>query len=145
MLGFAPDQLQQLQHIQVETLRHFVYTSDQVTHGLVEYWPTFNDVKSAILDNATFREDCDGFAIVCMNRAMQAGFKARLVVCQVETGEGHCICEVTSYDETQAYYFDNRRKTLVAAKDEINYKFVAVGPWNPQPGDQRPWHLVDND
>lgn len=141
--GFTSEDLDKLKRIQSDTLRQFTYASDMETHGVAEYWPSFKDIGSAALHNAPFKEDCDGFAIVCMDKAALAGFPVRLVVCLDELGEGHCICEVSSRDKTQAYYFDNRRHAPVTAGGEVGYKFLAVSPYNPQPGEQRPWELVD--
>jgi hypothetical protein len=145
MLGFTPEQVTQLQDIQKETLGQFQYNLETTIDGknVLDYWPTSHDVLDAVAKDAKFQGICSTFAVVCMDKAKAAGYNVRLVVCYDELKEGHCICEVACTDESEAYYFDNRRQFLATLTDEKGYQFLGVSPWNPVPSDPRPWNIVE--
>lgn len=138
-MGFSTQQRDQLRQIHADTLRAFTYKYDKDKWKVEDFWEGEKLLKSAIADGARFTGDCEDFATVCLHRAIAAGYDARLVVCWVETGEGHAICEVASEDDTEAWFFDNRRRTLVNRNGLEGYRFHSVGPWNPKPGDTRLW------
>lgn len=144
LTGFTPQEVEALKGVQSQTKRQFTYDTSTLLDGksVLDYWPTQLDEFKAIHENAQFRGVCSTFAVVCMDKAIQLGFQARLVACYTETGEGHLICEVASKDWSEAYYFDNRRPDIVTLSQEVGYKFLGAGPWDPQPGDTRPWQLI---
>lgn len=142
MAGFPPDAIAKLQKIKSEMTRQHNYITDGKKWHMNEYWESDSVLAPMVNGSRRLNTDCEEYAIVSMRKAHQAGFNARLVICQVETGEGHCICEVSSNDGTQAYYFDNRRPNVVPISGLKGYRFYSVSPWNPQPGETRPWQLV---
>ncbi len=121
----------------------FVYITDREKHGLVERWEDSSTLKNIGRSGITrFTGDCEEFSLVSMDKVRERGYHARMVLCLVETGEGHAICEVASPDYKEVYYFDNRQTKPVTNKELSKYKFIAVSPWDPEPADKRPWLKV---
>jgi len=140
MAGFTRSDYVTLGDIHQRILERFAYVSDKDKHGLVEKWEDSSTLKNIGRTGVTrFTGDCEEFALVCLDQAMQHGFNARLVVCYVETGEGHAICEVVSSDYTEAFYLDNRMGRPCVRRDLSKYRFISTSPWNPVPADKRPW------
>ncbi|WJJ54930.1 hypothetical protein [Xanthomonas phage RTH11] len=143
MAGFERGQYGELSDLHRQIREKFTYVTDQEKHGLVEKWEGAETLKNIGRSGVTrFTGDCEEFALVSLDKARAHGFNARLVICRVETGEGHLICEVGSKDFTEVYYFDNRQIKLATLSELKGYKFVAVSPWNPEPKDARPWLKV---
>lgn len=126
------------------SIRHdFTYIDNpNAVDELKNHWEPDSELKPAELKAVGFKGICESFARVAMSRCSDAGYKARLVVCYDEVKEGHCICEVADAMEQEAYYFDNRQTHLAVLNDLKGYTFLGVSPWNPVPGDHRPWQLV---
>lgn len=143
MSGFERGDYGLLSDLHRQVFEKFVYVTDQQKHGRPEHWEDASTLKNIGRTGVSkFTGDCEEFSLVCLDQLVRNGYQARLVVCMDETGAGHCICEVSSKDGKEAYYFDNRRHTLAVKKDLAKYKFVAVSPWNPEPSDTRPWLKV---
>lgn len=143
MPGFERGDYGMLSDLHRQILEKFNYVSDREKHGLVERWEDSSTLKNIGRSGiAHFNGDCEEFALVSVDKAREAGFNARLVLCYTEAGEGHAICEVASKDYSEAYYFDNRQLKLVIVGELKKYRFVSVSPWNPQPSDVRPWLKV---
>lgn len=119
----------------------FTYVPD-----LTEY-PDWDDywapIPPSILAKGAIRGDCDDFSRVCLLKCMASAINARLVFCLDENREGHLICEASDDQFTQVMYLDNRHVTAVGRRHLVGYYFIAVGPWNPQPGESRPWLEVN--
>lgn len=144
MAGFERGQYGELSDLHRQIREKFTYITDEEKHGLVEKWEDSSTLKNIGRSGVTrFTGDCEEFALVSMEKAREHGFNARVVICRVETGEGHLICEVGSADFTEVYYFDNRQVKLATLGELKGYKFVAVSPWNPKPDDARPWLKVE--
>lgn len=142
MPGFPKDALTRLEKIKAVLTRQHNYITDGKKWRMMDYWEN-DDVLAPMVDGVkTLNSDCEEYAIVAMRKANLDGFHARLVACFDETGEGHCICEVSSDDGTEAYYFDNRKKRVVTINGLKGYQFYSVSPWDPQPNETRPWQLV---
>lgn len=143
MSGFERGDYGRLSDLHRQIFERFTYISDEDKHGLVEKWEDASTLKNiGRVGIKKFTGDCEEFALVSMDHAQRLGFNARLVVCYTEGGEGHALCEVSSPDYSEAYYFDNRQHKLAVRKDLRGYRFVAVSPWNPEPADERPWLKV---
>ena len=145
MSGFERGDYGVLSDLHRQIMEKFTYMTDQEKYGMVEQWGDSSTLKNIGRSGVTrFTGDCEEFALVSVAKAQELGYNARLVVCYVETGEGHAICEVASKDFSEAYFFDNRQHKVVVAAELISkkYRFVAVSPWNPQPSDDRPWLKV---
>ncbi len=143
MSGFKRGDYGQLSELHRQIFEKFSYMTDTEKHGLVERWEDSTTLKNIGRTGITrFTGDCEEFALVSLDHAIRQGYNARLVVCYTEQNEGHAICEVASPDYAEAYYLDNRSHKLAVRKDLKGYRFVAVSPWNPEPGDQRPWMKV---
>ncbi|QVD49196.1 hypothetical protein LUCX_126 [Xanthomonas phage vB_XciM_LucasX] len=141
--GFARGAYGQLSDLHRQIREKFTYITDQQKHGMVERWEDSSTLLNIGRSGVTrFTGDCEEFALVAADGARRYGYNVRLVVCYVETGEGHCLCEVASEDFTEAFYLDNRQIKLSTRDDLKKYKFVAVSPWNPEPRDERPWMKV---
>lgn len=143
-MGFHKDEVKKLREIHKAVMTGFIYTTDQEKHKLAEYWEDTTQLAPMIDGSREFRGDCEEFAMVALQKARAKGFDARLVTCWDETGEGHCLTEITTHDGEEAYYIDNRKDHLATLDDLAGYRFYAVSPWNPMPGDQRQWYLVDD-
>lgn len=135
---FSPTQMDVLHAIDADVRRRFTYESDSQKWHLVDYW----EPDVTLTKGLDLRADCEDYARKAMLLVMAAGMKARLVVCLDGNHDGHCICEVTDAKEEQAYYFDCGKKYLATRDQLVNYQFIAVSPWNPQPGETRPWEQV---
>lgn len=144
MSGFERGDYGQLSDLHRMIREKFHYITDQEKWKVIEWWEDSSTLRSNInrVGIQKFTGDCEEFSLISLEKAREHGFNARLVVCIVETGEGHAICEVASPDRTEAYYFDNRQIKVATAKDLEKYRFVAVGPWNPEKGETRPWMKV---
>lgn len=142
MSGFPKNALARLEKIKTELKRQHNYITDGKKWRMVDYWESDNVLAPMVNGSKRLNSDCEEYAIVAMRKANSDGFHARLVACQDETGEGHCICEVSSDDGTEAYYFDNRRTRVVGIDGLKGYRFYSVSPWNPAPRESRPWQLV---
>ena len=96
-----------------------------------------------MLKGMSFHGDCEEFARAAMLETRnRPSLKARLVACIVETGEGHCVCEISNADGSDAFILDNRQHQLVQYNTLPHYTFVCASPWNPQPGESRPWLML---
>lgn len=142
MPGFAKDALVRLEKIKAELTRQHNYITDGKKWHMRDYWESDNVLAPMVNGNRQLNTDCEEYAIVAMRKVNIDGFHARLVTCLDETGEGHCICEVSSDDGTEAYYFDNRKSRVVTIDGLKGYQFYSVSPWNPTPRETRPWQLV---
>ena len=142
MDGFLILQYDAIRRILEKAHENFFYVTDEKKWKVAEYWEGEKLLQAAIEGNVRFRGDCEDFAVVCMGKLRAKNLKARLVICKTETGEGHCICEVASDDMKEAYFLDNRYKTLQTRRQLKGYTFHSTSPWNPQPGDRRPWKRV---
>lgn len=142
-MGFSAADFNKLTSVHNKYFRKFVYVTDQEQHGLIEHWVGDDELRKAI-NGARLRGDCEEFARTCMLDVMDSGYRARLVFCIVETGDGHAVCEVVSADGKAAYFMDNRHKRLMTASElqAEGYKFLAASPWSPTPADKRPWVRV---
>ena len=141
-MSFRKDEVAKLREIQRAVFREFTYVTDAEKHKLREYWEGAAAVAPAINGTRAFTGDCEEFAMVALQKVRLKGFDARLVSCWDETGAGHCLTEVTTDEGEETYYIDNRIDHLATLDDLDGYKFYAVSPWNPMPGDQRQWYLV---
>lgn len=128
-----------LRNIHARNMKRFQYVTDKSKWGLLEYWEP-DQVLFPI--GAKFTGDCEEFARVCMHDSMEAGFTARLIVCLTELGEGHCICEVMDSQAQSSVFLDNRQTRPASKNDLAKYMFYSASPWNPKPGDARPWKLI---
>lgn len=64
--------------------------------------------------------DCEDFALWCRQQLAAQGIAADLVLCRVETGEGHLVCAVGGY------ILDNRH-TWVQRRDDLPYHWLSLG------------------
>ncbi len=141
--GFTTRDVDTLTAIKHDVQKSMTYITDQDKWRMVDYWESDQVLLPTVLNNKRIATDCEEMAMVSMRKAIDAGYKARLIICLDEIKEGHCICEVVSADGTQAYYFDNRRLGISTQQGLTGYFFYSGSPWNPQPGDQRPWVLIN--
>lgn len=142
MAGFTPAQFNKLSSLFLTAFGQFTYETDRSKYGVEEYWEQITRTSPEVRTRMPLKGDCEAFAMLCMQKLINAGFNARLVVCRTERGEGHCICEVVSSDSQEAVYFDNRRTRVSQRRDLTGYTFLAVSPYNPVPGETRPWHAI---
>lgn len=143
MLGFERGDYATLSDLLRELRELFVYISDHDRSVFLKDWvdsPTLKNVERTGVILST--EDCKDFAVIGLDKIRRLGYNVRLVVCQVETGEGHLMCEIASRDYSEAYFFDNRQIKLTVKNDLKRYKFIAVSPWNLVATDTRPWLKV---
>lgn len=142
-MPFTKDEVTHLKAIHRQLLSQFTYVSDQQKKDTPEYWEGAGAHRPTGPINAPFSGDCEEFAMVAVQKLNAEGFAARLVVCWVETGEGHCIAEVATPNLDQSYFFDNRQQQLSTQQQLKGYRFHSCSPWNPRPGDQRLWYAIE--
>lgn len=145
MAGFERGDYAELSALHRDIYEKFTYISDKEKWAMLERWEDSSTLRNIGRSGvAKFEGDCEEFALVSLDNLRRKGYNARLVVCLVETGQGHAICEVASQDYEQAYYFDNRHVGIRTRAELKGYRFLSVSPWNPEPGDTRPWLRVGN-
>jgi predicted transglutaminase-like cysteine proteinase len=143
MSGFDRGDYVKLSDLHRELREKFNYIRDAEKHAMIERWEDASTLKNIGRSGVTkFTGDCEEFALVSLDKARAMGFHARLVLCQVETGEHHAICEVASPDYQEAYFFDNRVLKILVLNELKHYTFKTVSPWDPEPSDPRPWLKV---
>jgi len=120
------EKIKQLKKIFKSAIKRFKYVTDQERYGQVDRW---------VLPVPGFRGrivgDCEDFALYCRKLCRAAGFKTRLVYCNTESGEAHCVLYI------KGYIMDNRHLALQTTKSlkKLGYKFIAIsslekgGPW----------------
>jgi predicted transglutaminase-like cysteine proteinase len=111
----------------------FVYESDQVCFGKPEYWAALPELERGLQATGKVEGDCDDFASWCVGQLRAQGIEARYVVCKVETGEWHCVCE------SDGLILDNRQPAVMHYF-ALPYTWYSVSGY--QAGD--PWHLIKN-
>lgn len=95
---------------------HFQYLSDQEQYKVPDVWPTREDVSASLEKNeGVLVGDCDdhAFAAVFLCKDV-ADLKARVVLCYVETGDYHAVCETE-----QGWVLDNRFPGRLHTWDEL--------------------------
>lgn len=142
-MAFSLSDYQFLLRLHKDLFNRFEYVTDERKWATLEYWEP-ESTRAVGIEGKSFSGDCEEFALNAMTICMKNGLDARLVFVYTELGEGHCICEVASRDKTQAYFLDNRQKTLATRSTLKGYKFHSVSPWNPVPRDTRQWHRVSD-
>lgn len=142
-MTFQKTQVTQLRRLHEELMRQMTYVTDMEKHKVAEYWEGVKALRPSAEGKAPFQGDCEEFAMLAIDKARKLGFDGRLVTCQDENGDGHCIAEISTADGDESYFFDNRQTHLATRHDLAHYRFYAVSPWNPMPGDQRQWYLVE--
>lgn len=84
------------------------YIRDQIQYQRTEHW------------QVGLIGDCEDFALWCHRELQALGIPSDLVLCQVETGEGHLVCSV------DGWILDNRHK-WVMRRDDLPYHWIALG------------------
>lgn len=64
--------------------------------------------------------DCEDFALWCRQELSARGIAADLVLCVIETGEGHLVCSV------DGWILDNRHR-FVMRRDDLPYQWFSLG------------------
>lgn len=119
----------------------FDYVPDPLRpDGLMDEWPTRAEVEAKLAaNNGRLPGDCDDHAFAAGLALADLGVRARVVLCYIETGGYHAVCE----DEL-GYVIDNRYPGRVLTWPElerIGYRrdrmsgYFAFG--------ETTWHLVD--
>lgn len=124
--------LSKLNKIHKTVFNKFQYKTDLENYKIIEKWvqPNFDfDGSSSIIG------DCEDFALACRNLCRKENLTTRLVVCRVETGEGHCVLECNGW------ILDNRRKKVVSREEleDAGYEWIAISGY--EPGD--PWYRIE--
>ena len=115
--------------------RRFEYVPDETEHGQIEHWPSFAEIDAATAHGGVLRDDCDGFARLCQYRLERVfNLPTRILLCTVENGGGHLVCEIGGTDEAGGYVLDNRREAVTtrARLLEEGYTFLKLakdGQW----------------
>jgi len=84
----------------------FVWTADEEVYQVPEHWTGSPDVIEA---GEILRDDCDGFAMTCVELLLRHGIEpenCRLATCWTETNEYHAVAVV------HGWLLDNRMRTL---------------------------------
>lgn len=107
----------QLQEIHVGLKGKFTYMSDLDRYGKREYWARPNESMDS---SGNVIGDCEDFALAAQQLCREAGIpNCRLVTCETENGEGHCILAV------EGFVLDNREDTVVG-REYLNYKWLKI-------------------
>lgn len=109
----------------------FHYASDQCVFGKSEYWASLNELDRSKCKTGVIDGDCDDFASWCVGKLRAEGIPARYVICQVETGEWHCVCE------SDGVILDNRQ-SFTTPIDLLPYTWHSISGCHA--GDS--WHSI---
>jgi len=97
-----------LQRVLNEAHEGHVYVSDKTQYKRNEHW-TINLVG-----------DCEDFALWCRQKLRESDIDSDLILCKVETGEGHLVLHV------EGWILDNRHK-WVQNRDDLPYEWLSLG------------------
>lgn len=111
-----------------KTHRLFVWKADEDVYGTPEHWTSHAD---AVEREEIFFDDCDGFAMTCVELLLREGINPedmRLVTCWTETNEYHAVAIV------HGWLLDNRMRRMypwpaVPYKWHKSMKMSAPGLW----------------
>ena len=120
-----------LQKILMDVHFRFDYTYDADQYG-GEHWPDVEMLKNAPEGRGEFKDDCDGFALMCRAKCRELGIKSRLVFCRTSDGTGHLILEV------EGYLLNNMHKWVMTADELYDWEFLRISGF--EAGD--PWHKI---
>lgn len=99
--------------------RRFIWTPDEVTCGQVDHWPSPEEIATAMAErNGVLFDDCDGFAAMCRHILKLNGIRSRLVLCWVENGGYHAVCEA------DGLILDNRQPAVRSTQDMERIGYV---------------------
>lgn len=142
MAGFSPSDHATLHAIKRGLTQPHRYADDGRTWRIRDYWGTDTGMAPIPASQRELQVDREEYAIAAMRKCHLGDFHSRLIMCLDEMGEGHCICEVSSNDGTEAVYFDYRKSTVVERDGLSNYLFFFASPWDPQPRETRAWQAT---
>jgi predicted transglutaminase-like cysteine proteinase len=115
-----------LRSIHNTVFHNFEYKTDLEQYQTLEKWVAPPEYYNG---TRTIVGDCEDFALACRMLCRAEGIdNSRLVVCNTEIGEGHCVLEV------EGWVLDNRMRQVVT-RDELSrlgYKWVAISGYNPK-------------
>lgn len=117
----------------------FDYERDVDRLGLLDSWPSRNEVEANLIEHAgRLKGDCDDAAFCTAYCLHDLGFGARVVTGACETGEGHMVCE-----DQYGNVIDSRQ-TGVVTWDEletVGYRSARMNALDFESG-AREWHFV---
>lgn len=100
--------LKPLQAVLDRAHRGHRYVADAAQYQRPEHW------------TIALAGDCEDFALWCRQELAMQGIASDLILCLVETGEGHLVCSV------EGYILDNRYK-WVMRRDDLPYTWISLG------------------
>ncbi len=106
----------------------FRYVTDEEQHGRREDW-RLPEACGEVTG------DCDDFAIACRTVLKEQGYRARLLFCKAETGEGHLICVLGKMA------LDNRQRGPVEIRALVDQGYSLMAVSGTQPGDA--WREIE--
>lgn len=116
-----------LNAIHKKVFSNFQYVTDTANYGMLERWvnpdPTYDGSQS-------FKGDCEDFALHVRKILLDRFIPSRLVVCQTETGELHCVISVTVRGIN--YVFDNRYANVMTRSEleNVGYRWIKASDFN---------------
>lgn len=122
---------EQVDEIHSQVFRNFTYMLDKKQYGLEEKWVVPSQAYDGTQDIVG---DCEDFALACRKLCRDQGIPSRLVICKVETGEGHCVLEVAGW------ILDNRCRGVISRDrlEKRGYEWMLISGY--EPGD--PWQKL---
>jgi predicted transglutaminase-like cysteine proteinase len=120
-----------LQKILLDVHFRFDYTYDADQYG-GEHWPDVDMLDGIPTGREKFKDDCDGFALMCRAKCRELGIRSRLVFCRTSNGTGHLILEV------KGYLLNNIHKWVMTVDQLPDWEFISISGF--ETGD--PWHRI---
>lgn len=111
----------------------FHYAPDQVCWGKADYWAALSELEAKLKTSGEIVGDCDDFASWCVGKLRENMLPGRYVICQVETGEWHCVAE------SVGLILDNRQDAVLHYFG-LPYKWHSISGYAPG----EPWHGVNH-
>jgi predicted transglutaminase-like cysteine proteinase len=125
----AEEALTRARSVHRDLLRRFIWTADDVFHGVPEHWCGLNWREPGFLHG-----DCDDFALAAAEMLLTYGIPpdwVRLVYCLVEVQSGaggHLVCTL-ALPRLGEFVLDNRQRA-VWARAQVPYTWVSMRQLN---------------
>lgn len=121
-----------VRRVQAWALEHFVYVPDLdrwmsnlAPNG--DHWETEAELLADLETRGQVHGDCDAYAMLCWIVLRKHGIPSRLVLCAVEDGGYHLVCEAGGW------ILDNRT-AFASTRDEAEgrgYRWISMSGFEP--------------
>jgi predicted transglutaminase-like cysteine proteinase len=127
-----PERVATLERVHQWAHSKFVYVKDydRWNHdfsGNGDHWETDAELIDDLVGKGYVEGDCDAFAKMCWMALRRLEIDSRLVLCTVEDGSWHLVCEC------DGWILDNRSPVVTAREtlEQLGYRWVSKSGFKP--------------